>query len=158
MSESWASSPATRASMRGNRSRDTAPELALRRAAHALGLRYRVATRPIPSIRRTADLVFTRSKVAVFMDGCFWHGCLDHYRPPAANAGYWSSKVERNRARDADTDTKLAEAGWLSVRVWEHEDVLVAASRIAQIIRSRAPQAPIRKSSREDNGPSHQRQ
>ncbi|MGH6915044.1 MAG: DNA mismatch repair protein Vsr, partial [Geminicoccales bacterium] len=77
--KSWASNAGTRASMQANKSRDTKPELALRRAVHAMGLRYRVAARPLPALRRTADLVFTRAKVAVFVDGCFWHGCPQHH-------------------------------------------------------------------------------
>jgi DNA mismatch endonuclease (patch repair protein) len=75
MAESWASSDGVRASMRANRGRDTNPEVALRSAVHALGLRYRVAWRPIKGLRRTADLVFPTERVAVFLDGCFWHGC-----------------------------------------------------------------------------------
>lgn len=120
--------------MRSNRSRDTAPELALRRAVHALGLRYRVAARPIPSIRRTADLVFVSARVAVFLDGCFWHGCPIHYRSPSANSTYWSAKVDRNRRRDGEVDSMLAEQGWQVVRVWEHEDVAEAARRVARAV------------------------
>ncbi|WP_308433197.1 very short patch repair endonuclease [Streptomyces inusitatus] len=127
---SWASSDASRASMRANRSRDTGPELALRRAVHGRGMRYRVATRPIKELRRTADLVFTRAKVAVFLDGCFWHGCPEHHTVAVRNGAYWAAKVERNRARDTDTDQRLTEAGWVVVRVWEHEDPIEAAARV----------------------------
>ncbi|NUT47704.1 MAG: very short patch repair endonuclease [Saccharothrix sp.] len=134
--DSWASTPATRKSMQGNRSRDTGPELALRRAVHSLGLRYRVATRPIPAVRRTADLVFPRAKVAVFMDGCFWHGCPEHYRAPTANSTYWSDKVERNKKRDTEVDRLLAEYGWHAIRVWEHENPRSAALKIEKLIRS----------------------
>jgi DNA mismatch endonuclease, patch repair protein len=135
--ESWASNEAVRASMRSNRSRDTRPELALRRAVHALGLRYRVAARPLPQIRRTADLVFTRARVAVFLDGCFWHGCPEHHRAPTANSSYWSAKVARNRTRDLEVDALLISVGWNVVRVWEHEDPAGAARRVAEIVRSR---------------------
>ncbi|WP_330165005.1 very short patch repair endonuclease [Catellatospora vulcania] len=135
---SWATSEATRASMRANRSRDTKPELALRRATHALGLRYRVAARPIPAVRRTADMVFPRQKVAVFLDGCFWHGCPSHHRAPTANSDYWSAKVLRNRTRDQSTDALLADAGWLTIRVWEHEDPAEASTRIASTVRERS--------------------
>lgn len=121
--------------MQANKGRDTKPELALRRAAHALGLRYRVSARPMPAIRRTADLVFTRRKVAVFLDGCFWHGCPDHHTKAATNAGYWAEKVRRNRERDAETDRLLQEAGWTVIRVWEHEDPTEAASKIAELVR-----------------------
>ena len=128
--QSWASTEAVRASMRANRSRDTAPELALRRAVHALGLRYRVASRPLPAIRRTADLVFGKAKVAVFMDGCFWHGCPEHHTVAVRNGDYWANKVARNRGRDAETDRLLEAAGWLPIRVWEHEDPADAALRV----------------------------
>ncbi|MEU8039389.1 very short patch repair endonuclease [Streptosporangium sp. NPDC049078] len=139
--ESWASSEATRASMRSNKGRDTKPELALRRAVHALGLRYRVSYRPLKAIRRTADLVFTRAKVAVFMDGCFWHGCPQHHTVAVTNAGFWAEKVRRTRERDAETDRLLAEAGWRVVRVWEHEDPVQAARRVETMVRPYAADA-----------------
>lgn len=122
VTESWASSDHARRSMRGNRSRDTAPELAVRRLVHAMGMRYRVNARPLPTLRRTADLVFSRRRVAVFIDGCFWHGCPDHHRLPRANADYWTAKVARNRARDAATDETLRAAGWTVLRFWSHVD------------------------------------
>lgn len=133
--EPWASSGAVRASMQSNKGRDTKPELALRRAVHSLGLRYRVAFRPIKSVRRTADLVFTRAKVAVFMDGCFWHGCPTHHTVAVTNAGFWAEKVRRTRERDLETDRLLAEAGWRVLRVWEHEDPVEAAERVAALVR-----------------------
>lgn len=123
--------------MRSNKGRDTRPELALRRAVHALGLRYRVATRPLPGVRRTADMVFPRAKVAVFLDGCFWHGCPEHHTIAVTNAGFWAEKVRRTRERDAETDRLLTEAGWLSLRVWEHEQPHEAAERVAHRIRAR---------------------
>lgn len=131
---SWASSAAVRANMRANRWRDTEPELALRRAVHALGLRYRVGTRPIPTLRRTADLVFSRAKVAVFLDGCFWHGCPEHHSVAVTNAEFWAGKVETNKRRDQDTNRRLADAGWLTVRVWEHDDPLATAKLIRDIV------------------------
>jgi DNA mismatch endonuclease (patch repair protein) len=132
-----ASSTAIRAVMRGNRSRDTKPELALRRACHALGLRYRVGRRPIPGLRRTADLAFTSSRVAVFLDGCFWHGCPQHHRPSKRNANYWATKIRANQLRDSETDRALVAAGWLIVRVWEHEDPDVAAASIRSVVEAR---------------------
>ncbi|MCX9192091.1 very short patch repair endonuclease [Carbonactinospora thermoautotrophica] len=123
--------------MQANRSRDTKPELALRRAVHALGLRYRVCARPLPTIRRTVDLVFRPSRVAVEVRGCFWHGCPEHYRQPASNTTYWAAKVERNMARDAEIAQLLADAGWLLLVVWEHEDPNEAAQRIARVVRER---------------------
>jgi DNA mismatch endonuclease (patch repair protein) len=137
MAESWASSPEARARMQSNKSRDTKPELALRSAVHALGLRYRVDARPLKALRRRADLVFPRAKVAVFLDGCFWHGCPVHHTVAASNASFWAEKVSTNRARDSDTDAKLAEAGWVSVRVWEHEDPFEAADRVRAVVRER---------------------
>lgn len=121
--------------MRGNKSRGTKPELALRSAVHALGMRYRVGLRPLPQVRRTADIVFTRAKVAVFLDGCFWHGCPEHHRPAKRNSEFWDTKIKGNIARDANTDSLLQEAGWRVVRIWEHEDPAEAARQIAHIIR-----------------------
>lgn len=123
--------------MRANRGRDTAPELELRRAVHALGLRYQVSRRPLKDVRRTADLVFTRAKVAVFLDGCFWHGCPVHHTVAATNAGFWADKVTTNRRRDRDTDRRLTDAGWVPLRVWEHEDPVEAAHRVAALVRDR---------------------
>lgn len=106
--EPWASSPAARAVRVSNRRRDTRPELAVRRAVHALGLRYRVDVRPLPTVNRRADLVFSRRRVAVFVDGCYWHGCPDHGTTPKTNAIYWGGKIARNSERDRDTDAHYA--------------------------------------------------
>lgn len=133
--QSWASSEAVRRVMQANRARDTAPEWAVRRAVHALGLRYRVSVRPEPALRRTADLVFTRARVAVFIDGCFWHGCPQHRTHPRTNATYWAEKIEGNIARDLDTTARLAAAGWTVLRYWQHEDPLTVASAIAAEVR-----------------------
>lgn len=121
--------------MQSNKGRDTRPELAVRRAVHAMGLRYRVGRRPLPKLRRTADLVFTRAKVAVFIDGCFWHGCPTHHTVAVTNAAFWAEKVRRTRERDSETDRHLAEEGWTVVRVWEHDDPLEVATRIRSIVR-----------------------
>ncbi|MFD7745854.1 very short patch repair endonuclease [Streptomyces sp. NPDC059698] len=123
--------------MQANRSRDTKPELALRRAVHARGLRYRVATRPLPALRRTADLVFPRQKVAVFLDGCFWHGCPEHHTKAARNSEYWKAKVRRNRERDVDTTERLTGEGWVVIRFWEHEDPLAAALIVERAVKDR---------------------
>lgn len=133
----WASSPAARATMRANRRRDTRPELAVRRAVHALGLRYRVDARPLPDVNRRADLVFARAKVAVFVDGCYWHGCPEHGTVARTNADYWDPKIRRNRERDQETDTLLAKRGWVSLRIWEHEPVTSAAEKIQAEVRKR---------------------
>lgn len=134
---SWASSPATRRSMLGNRGRDTKPELELRRALHARGYRYRVDARPIPSLNRRADVVFTKRHVAVFVHGCYWHGCPAHYTVPKSNEGFWAEKVRRNRERDQETEAGLVTAGWEIVVVWEHETVGQAVTRIEQALAGR---------------------
>ena len=128
--------------MQSNKGRDTQSELALRSAAHALGLRYRVSVGPLREVRRTADLVFSKARVAVFLDGCFWHGCPDHHTVAATNAGFWAEKVESTRSRDRDTDRRLAAAGWTSIRVWEHEDPVEAAQRIHAVVRGRGRSNP----------------
>lgn len=120
--------------MQGNRSRDTKPELALRSALHARGLRYRVGIRPIADALYTADIVFRSTRIAVFVDGCFWHGCKDHGRKIATNTNYWNAKITRNRERDATVNKMLRDAGWLPVRVWEHESPETAADRIATLV------------------------
>lgn len=123
--------------MQAIRSRDTKPERLIRQLVHANGLRYRVATRPLPDLRRTADLVFRPAKVAVFIDGCYWHGCPEHYVSPRTNPGYWSDKVARNMARDRDTDKRLQEAGWLVMRFWEHQNSDTCALTIVNTVRAR---------------------
>ncbi len=133
--ESWATSDATRRSMQGNRGRDTKPELAVRSLVHRRGLRYLVNARPLAELRRTADLVFPRQQIAVFVDGCFWHGCPVHHTQPEANAAYWRTKVKDNQARDADTNQHLKEAGWAVLRYWEHEDPQEVADAIEVAVR-----------------------
>ena len=126
--------------MRANRRTDTKPELALRHALHRLGYRYRKDYRlDLDGGRRVRpDIAFTARKVAVFVDGCFWHGCPDHGNPrPATNAWYWPAKIEGNRARDRDTDRRLTDAGWLVLRLWEHEDPAEAARRVAGAVAER---------------------
>lgn len=138
---SWASSTATRAIMRGNRGKDTKPELALRSQLHQRGLRYRVDTPPIPGIRRRADVIFRKQRVAVFVDGCFWHGCPDHYRPATKrNPEFWEKKYQENKTRDTNTNETLAAAGWTVIRIWEHEDMSKAAERIAAAVRQHSGQ------------------
>lgn len=123
--------------MQAIRSRDTKPERLIRRLVHASGLRYRVAAKPLPDLRRTADMVFRPAKVAVFIDGCYWHGCPDHYVPPKTNSGYWSDKVAGNMARDRDTNQRLQEAGWQVIRFWEHEPSDACALSIVGAVRQR---------------------
>ena len=131
--------PSIRSRMSKQKSRDTGIEMALRKTLYAAGLRYRVHRRPVKGIRREADVVFIRARVAVFVDGCFWHGCPEHASWPRNNAQFWRDKIETNMRRDLDTDARLREQGWLPIRVWEHEAVGVAADRIAESVRSRVP-------------------
>jgi DNA mismatch endonuclease, patch repair protein len=137
-----ASSPLVRRRMQNTPTRDTPKEIALRRELHRLGLRYRVDVRPVLTLRRRADIVFARAKVAVFCDGCYWHGCPDHGSWPKANAAWWRAKIQMTRARDIDTTSRLKQAGWLVIRVWEHEPAAEAAKRIAGSIRERLEQDP----------------
>ncbi|WP_262380055.1 very short patch repair endonuclease [Nonomuraea sp. PA05] len=133
------SSAGVSARMSKQRRRDTAPEISVRKLLHARGLRYRVAW-PIPGLkRRSVDIAFTRAKVAVFVDGCFWHSCPEHATRPAANDTWWAEKLAKNMARDAATNEHLQQAGWRVVRIWEHEDPSEAANRILkEVTRSRA--------------------
>ncbi len=130
-SESWATSPATRTSMLGNRGRDTKPEVALRSALHAAGLRFRKDyPMKLDGVRFRPDIVFTRAKVAVFVDGCFWHSCPQHGTTPTRNADYWLPKLGRNVERDREQDHVLRAHGWLSVRIWEHVPVAEATATV----------------------------
>jgi DNA mismatch endonuclease, patch repair protein len=99
-----------------------------------MGLRYRVDVRPIAELRRRADIVFPKERVAVFVDGCFWHGCPEHATTPRANRSWWVEKLAANRRRDRDTDRRLTEAGWTVSRFWEHEDPLEVATRIRALV------------------------
>lgn len=139
----WASSPAVRKAMQATRSRDSRPEMALRSAVHAHGLRYRVDAVPLPGSRRRADLVFRREKVAVFMDGCFWHGCPEHYRASTKNSSFWSNKIRDNKERDVSTDAALFAAGWTSLRIWEHEEPELAALRVRRLVFERRSQMDV---------------
>lgn len=134
--ESWASSDATRRSMQGNRGRDTKPELAVRSAVHRRGIRYRVSVRPQPEFARTADLVLRKTRIAVFVDGCFWHGCPDHRTQPATNSRFWADKIARNIERDTETTEYLQQSGWTVLRFWEHEDPEAVADRVQQAVQS----------------------
>lgn len=124
--------------MRANRRRDTGPELAIRSLLHARGLRYRVDFAPWSNKRRRADVVFTRARLAVFVDGCFWHACPEHKSLPEAHRDYWESKLARNVERDRETTAMLEAEGWTVVRIWEHEPAEAAVERIiAALARAR---------------------
>lgn len=122
------------------RGRDTRPEVAIRSSVHRSGLRYRVNHRVNANgLWVRPDLVFTRARVAVFVDGCFWHVCPEHATWPATNATWWRDKLLRNQARDRKVDAALTDAGWRVLRVWEHEDAPSAAARIVAAVHLRNP-------------------
>ncbi|MEU8873672.1 very short patch repair endonuclease [Streptomyces javensis] len=125
-------------------SRDTTQELAVRRLLHGSGLRYRLHV-PVPGMpRRTVDIVFSKLKIAVFLDGCFWHGCPEHATSPRANAEWWRSKLDRNMERDRETTDHMHSAGWTVLRFWEHESAEDVAGRISATVASRrsSPNGP----------------
>lgn len=120
--------------MRNQRRRDTALEVLIRKRLHALGYRFRVDYRLEQSLRCRGDIVFTRVKVVVFVDGCFWHGCPDHATAPKNNAAWWAQKLSANIERDLRNTSALRDLGWVVVRIWEHEPIDVAVSRVADEI------------------------
>jgi DNA mismatch endonuclease (patch repair protein) len=131
------SSTAVSGRMSRQSSRDTRPEFELRRELFRRGLRYRV-NYPVPDHRRrTIDIAFTRARLAVFVDGCFWHSCPEHRTAPKANAEWWRDKLERNRLRDLETNRWLDAAGWDVLRVWEHESTPAAADRVVSALAAR---------------------
>ncbi|NMF28494.1 very short patch repair endonuclease [Cellulosimicrobium aquatile] len=124
------------------RRRDTKPEVDVRRLLHARGLRYRV-TYPVPGMaRRTIDIAFTRAKVAVFLDGCFWHSCPEHRTSPRSNGDWWRTKLERNAARDAETTAALEADGWTVLRFWEHESPEAIAAAVHGVVAGRRGHTP----------------
>ena len=132
-----ASSTEVRRRMQAVKQRDTPPEVALRSALHSLGLRFRKHRRVFANSSRTADILFVKAKVAVFVDGCFWHGCPKHGTQPRTNGRWWLDKINFNIERDRNTDRRLCDSGWLSVRIWEHENPATSALKIAQKVRER---------------------
>jgi DNA mismatch endonuclease, patch repair protein len=124
--------------MRAVRRRDTAPELALRDELELLGLRFERDVAVEGSSRTRADFLFGALRVAVFVDGCFWHGCPVHATWPRANATWWREKIEGNRRRDAETDRRLTDLGWASLRIWAHESPSGAAARVAAALNRRS--------------------
>lgn len=134
--------PNPQASGRLSRARrsSTAPELALRRILHARGLRFRVEY-PVPGApRRSIDVAFTRARLAIFIDGCFWHGCPEHGTQPKNNSSWWSEKFQANQRRDADTNRLLRNVGWTVLRVWEHENPHDVAAQVQSYLMTAAEQ------------------
>ncbi len=126
--------------MRGNTRRNTKPELALRRLVRARGLHYRVDTKPI-GIRYSADLIFTSSRIAVFVDGCFWHACKEHWTAPKTRQKYWRDKARDNRLRDRKANAEYRARGWMALRIWEHDHAKLEAfaDRVAKAVWRRMP-------------------
>ena len=122
--------------MVANRRRDTKPELVVRRELHRRGLRFRVDYPVLP--RRRADIAFPKRRIAVFIDGCFWHDCPEHGTASKANAEFWAAKLVANKTRDRDTDLRLGEVGWTVLRFWEHEDTEDVVSTIETTVRAAA--------------------
>lgn len=114
--------------------RDTTPELAIRSELHRRGFRFRVDRAPVPGLRSRADIVFGPARVAVYVDGCFWHSCPEHGTRPKANAEWWERKLDRNQERDRETDRVLREHGWRVVRIWEHENPVEAVDKVQEIL------------------------
>lgn len=135
---SFATSAIVRRRMQAVRRRDTPGELALRAELHSRGLRYRVDARPAANLRSRADIVFSRARVAVFVDGCFWHGCERHQRLPAGpNQAWWRAKLASTGRRDAETSRRLRSEGWLVMRAWTHESMEHFAATIEIAVRLR---------------------
>jgi len=128
--------------MQSNRPRDTELEVAFRAALHRAGLRFFKHRRPLPGLRCEPDLIFPRLKIAVFIDGCYWHGCPEHASWPKTNEVWWRNKIEQNRSRDDRNDRALREAGWTVVRVWEHEPIEEAVRKVIGIVSERRTGPP----------------
>jgi DNA mismatch endonuclease (patch repair protein) len=126
---------AVRARMQRTPQRDNPRELELRSALHRLGLRFRVHYRVTPTSRAEADVAFTGQRVAVLIDGCFWHGCPLHATRPRHNAEWWARKLDENIARDRRADTTFREAGWTVLRFWEHEPIDTIVGGICRVVR-----------------------
>ena len=122
-------------------SRDTAPEKALRTIMHRMGLRFRKDIEPIEGVRCKADVVFRKAKVCVFIDGCFWHGCPKHFRPPKTNTGWWVEKVQDNHERDTKKTMLIKKHGWVVLRYWEHDiqhdNAIKIAMKLSRAIKKR---------------------
>jgi DNA mismatch endonuclease, patch repair protein len=151
MSRIQPSSPETSRRMAKVRQKGTDAEIALRRELHQRSLRYRVDYEVLKKPRRVADVAFPGLKIAIFVDGCFWHGCPEHATWPKHNAEFWREKIETNRLRDADTNSRLLDIGWTVLRFWEHESPIEATETVVQTVamakakRCTAPAGPHKK-------------
>lgn len=120
--------------MKAVRQRNNANEREIRSNLHRIGLRFRIHAKPIAEMNRTADVLFPAAKVAVFIHGCFWHGCPKHGTWPKRNAGWWRDKIQANQVRDKHTVRVLKRAGWIPITVWEHESPQAASNRISRSV------------------------
>ncbi|MCT9127674.1 very short patch repair endonuclease [Cupriavidus gilardii] len=134
MSRVLSSSPEASHRMAKVRQKGTNAEIALRREMFRIGLRYRVDYEVLKKPRRIADIVFPGRKIAIFVDGCFWHGCPEHATWPKRNAEFWRQKIEANRQRDADTNERLQSLGWTVLRFWSHQSPTEAARAVARAV------------------------
>jgi DNA mismatch endonuclease (patch repair protein) len=125
--------------MQSNRPRDTKPEVALRSALHRSGMRFRKHLRPVANLRCEPDAVFTRARLAVFLDGCWWHSCPEHGSLPVRNGDWWARKLAVTRERDRRNTAALEAAGWRVLRVWEHEQLNVAVERVRAALTLASP-------------------
>lgn len=148
MSHIQPSSPEASRRMAKVRQKGTEAEIKLRRELYRSGLRYRIDYLVLRRPRRVADVAFPKLRIAVFVDGCFWHGCPEHATWPKRNADFWRQKIETNRARDADTDARLHAIDWMVLRIWEHESPVAAAETVTRLVakaramRSKSPSGP----------------
>ena len=134
-------SPATSRRMANVRQKNTGAEIALRQALFGLGMRYRINFIVLKKPRRVADIAFPTKKIAIFVDGCFWHGCPLHASWPKRNSEFWEEKIRTNRHRDSDTNKRLQRKGWTVLRFWEHESPLEAAKVVAHVVTSKQKEA-----------------
>ncbi len=147
------SSPDVTVRMARQPSRNTGPEMAVRQAVHAMGGRYRVHL-PVPGMpRRTIDMAFLGPKVAVFIDGCFWHSCPQHGSRPNSNSELWQAKFERNVERDLDTTSRLEEQGWSVLRFWEHQSPADVAEQVVAEVAKRRKRPAARRNATPPAGP-----
>jgi DNA mismatch endonuclease (patch repair protein) len=151
------SSLAASVRMRAVKQRDNEREVALRSALHRLGLRFRIHAKIAPTIRARPDVVFAGARVAVFVDGCFWHRCPTHGTLPKANAAWWLAKLNANVARDEATNAALRALGWRVLRIWEHEEPARAAMMIARVVRERLRRRVARADRTSASGPAGNR-
>ena len=128
------SSDAARKRMEAAKPKGTLPEIKLQSALEQVGVLFEVDVKPIDNLQRRADILIRDERIAIFVDGCFWHGCPIHGTQAKANAKFWADKINRNKERDLDTNRRLAEDGWTVLRIWEHEDPKQISNQVVELI------------------------